>query len=94
VSAVLRRAALCVPASEPARIRKAAALHVDEFIVDLEDAVLPEAKDEAQPRWRAPGARPRRNRGPHQRHWDIVVRARSARLRGKRRRHDRRGPEG
>jgi citrate lyase beta subunit len=48
VSAVLRRAALCVPASEPARILKAAALHVDEIIVDLEDAVLPEAKDEAR----------------------------------------------
>lgn len=48
MSAVLRRAALCVPASEPARIRKAAALHVDEIIVDLEDAVLPETKDEAR----------------------------------------------
>jgi citrate lyase beta subunit len=48
VSAVLRRAALCVPASEPARIRKAAALDVDEIIVDLEDAVLPDAKDRAR----------------------------------------------
>jgi citrate lyase beta subunit len=48
VSTVLRRAALCVPASEPARIRKAAALPVDEIIVDLEDAVLPEAKDGAR----------------------------------------------
>ncbi len=48
MSAALRRAALCVPASEPARIAKAAALEVDEIIVDLEDAVLPEAKDKAR----------------------------------------------
>jgi citrate lyase subunit beta/citryl-CoA lyase len=48
VNAVLRRAALCVPASEPTRIRKAAALRVDEIIVDLEDAVLSDAKDEAR----------------------------------------------
>jgi citrate lyase subunit beta/citryl-CoA lyase len=37
-----------VPASEPARIAKAAALEVDEIIVDLEDAVLPESKDAAR----------------------------------------------
>ena len=48
MSAVLRRAALCVPASEPARILKAAALPVDEIVVDLEDAVLAEVKDQAR----------------------------------------------
>jgi citrate lyase beta subunit len=59
VSAVLRRASLCVPASEPARIAKAAALEVDEIIVDLEDAVLPESKDAARDHVCGLGARER-----------------------------------
>lgn len=43
-----RRSALCVPASEPAKIAKALALQVDEVIVDLEDAVAPSQKSEAR----------------------------------------------
>lgn len=43
-----RRSALCVPASEPEKIAKALALNVDEVIVDLEDAVAPERKNEAR----------------------------------------------
>lgn len=43
-----RRAALCVPASEPRKIAKALALGVDEVVVDLEDAVSIDRKDEAR----------------------------------------------
>lgn len=43
-----RRAALCVPASEPRKIAKALALGVDEVVVDLEDAVAVDQKDEAR----------------------------------------------
>ena len=43
-----RRAALCVPASEPRKIAKALALDVDEVVVDLEDAVAADRKDEAR----------------------------------------------
>jgi citrate lyase subunit beta/citryl-CoA lyase len=43
-----RRSALCVPASEPAKVAKALALAVDEVIVDLEDAVAPDAKAAAR----------------------------------------------
>ncbi len=55
----MRRAALCVPASEPAKIGKAAALDVDEIVVDLEDAVVPDAKDSARENVRALRTRPR-----------------------------------
>jgi len=43
-----RRAALSVPASEPRKIAKAMASEVDEVVVDLEDAVAPQAKDAAR----------------------------------------------
>lgn len=45
---VPRRAALCVPASEPTKIAKASALAVDEVVVDLEDAVSFKDKDAAR----------------------------------------------
>ena len=43
-----RRAALCVPATEPRKVGKALALDVDEVVVDLEDAVPTDRKDEAR----------------------------------------------
>ncbi|MCU1566770.1 MAG: CoA ester lyase [Pseudarthrobacter sp.] len=43
-----RRSVLCVPASEPAKVAKALAFHVDEVVVDLEDAIAPGRKDEAR----------------------------------------------
>jgi citrate lyase beta subunit len=43
-----RRAALCVPASEPRKIAKALAAPVDEVIVDLEDAVAVDEKESAR----------------------------------------------
>ncbi|MCZ4498372.1 MAG: (3S)-malyl-CoA thiolesterase [Marmoricola sp.] len=43
-----RRAALCVPGSEPAKIDKALRLDVDEVVVDLEDAVSVDRKDDAR----------------------------------------------
>lgn len=42
------RSALCVPASEPAKVRKALASGADEVVVDLEDAVLPRDKVRAR----------------------------------------------
>lgn len=45
---IRRRSALCVPASEPAKIAKAVNLPVDEVIVDLEDAVAPDCKSAAR----------------------------------------------
>ncbi len=48
MTTVGRRAALCVPASEPAKITKALALDVDEVVVDLEDAVAVAAKNAAR----------------------------------------------
>src|SRR4051794_35399915 len=43
-----RRTTLAVPASNPRFIAKARELPVDEFFLDLEDAVAPAAKDEAR----------------------------------------------
>jgi citrate lyase subunit beta/citryl-CoA lyase len=43
-----RRASLVVPAGEPRRLAKARAIAVDEVVLDLEDAVRPEHKDEAR----------------------------------------------
>jgi citrate lyase subunit beta / citryl-CoA lyase len=46
----LRRSLLYVPASSEAMLRKAGSRGADVLIVDLEDGVLPEAKDEARAR--------------------------------------------
>jgi citrate lyase subunit beta/citryl-CoA lyase len=46
----LRRSLLYVPASSEAMLRKAGSRGADVLIVDLEDGVLPEAKDEARTR--------------------------------------------
>lgn len=54
-----RRAALCVPASEDRKVAKALALDVDEVVVDLEDAVAPDRKDEARTAVEALTRRPR-----------------------------------
>jgi citrate lyase subunit beta/citryl-CoA lyase len=43
-----RRTTLAVPASSPRFLTKARGLDVDEVFLDLEDAVAPEAKDEAR----------------------------------------------
>jgi len=43
-----RRACLVVPGSAPAKLAKAPGLGADEIVIDLEDAVLPAAKDEAR----------------------------------------------
>ena len=43
-----RRACLVVPAAPAAKLAKGATLHADEVVIDLEDAVLAEAKDEAR----------------------------------------------
>jgi citrate lyase subunit beta/citryl-CoA lyase len=43
-----RRACLVVPAAPAAKLAKGATLIADEVVVDLEDAVLPAAKDEAR----------------------------------------------
>lgn len=43
-----RRSALYMPASNPRAIAKARSLPADVFILDLEDAVAPEAKEEAR----------------------------------------------
>ncbi|MDN3352711.1 CoA ester lyase [Actinomadura sp. DC4] len=43
-----RRTTLAVPASNPRFIEKARGLDSDEFFLDLEDAVAPQAKDEAR----------------------------------------------
>jgi citrate lyase subunit beta/citryl-CoA lyase len=58
-----RRACLAVPGSSPRKLQKAAGLAVDEVVIDLEDAVLPDLKDEARAAtvaalgdWRGSGA--------------------------------------
>ena len=43
-----RRSCLSVPASSPGMLAKARALPADELVLDLEDSVLPDAKDEAR----------------------------------------------
>ena len=43
-----RRACLVVPAAPAAKLAKGATLAADEVVVDLEDAVVPAAKDEAR----------------------------------------------
>jgi citrate lyase subunit beta / citryl-CoA lyase len=43
-----RRACLSVPAGDPPKVAKAAALNVDEIVLDLEDAVAPSRKDRAR----------------------------------------------
>ena len=43
-----RRACLVVPAAPAAKLAKGATLRADEVVIDLEDAVLAEAKDEAR----------------------------------------------
>lgn len=43
-----RRACLAVPGSSQRKLEKASALAVDEIVVDLEDAVVPDAKGEAR----------------------------------------------
>lgn len=43
-----RRSCLSVPASSARKLEKAVTLRVDEVVVDLEDGVLPAAKDEAR----------------------------------------------
>jgi citrate lyase subunit beta / citryl-CoA lyase len=48
VSSAARRACLVVPGSAPAKLAKAAGLGADEVVLDLEDAVAPEAKDAAR----------------------------------------------
>jgi citrate lyase subunit beta/citryl-CoA lyase len=48
VSARPRRSALYMPASNPRAVEKARTLPCDVVILDLEDAVLPEAKDRAR----------------------------------------------
>jgi citrate lyase subunit beta/citryl-CoA lyase len=57
---VRRRACLVVPGSSPRKLAKAAEVGADEVVIDLEDAVAPEAKREARaavaaalPGWRA-----------------------------------------
>jgi len=56
----LRRSLLYVPASSEPMLRKAGSRGADAIIVDLEDGVLPEAKDEARARaerlWRELGS--------------------------------------
>lgn len=47
-SAVARRACLVVPGSAPEKLAKAVGLGADEIVVDLEDAVVPAAKDAAR----------------------------------------------
>src|SRR6059058_4077777 len=46
----LRRACLVVPGSSARMLEKARAMEVDEVVIDLEDAVLPEHKDEGRAR--------------------------------------------
>ncbi|MGH2967697.1 MAG: aldolase/citrate lyase family protein, partial [Solirubrobacteraceae bacterium] len=43
-----RRACLVVPAAPAAKLAKGRTLAADEVVIDLEDAVLPGAKDEAR----------------------------------------------
>lgn len=43
-----RRACLVVPGSAPAKLAKAPGLGADEIVIDLEDAVVPSAKEEAR----------------------------------------------
>src|SRR5215210_1821625 len=43
-----RRACLVVPAAPAAKLAKGATLVADEVVLDLEDAVVPEAKEEAR----------------------------------------------
>ena len=43
-----RRSCLSVPASDPRKVARAATLPADEVVLDLEDAVAPEAKDAAR----------------------------------------------
>ena len=43
-----RRACLVVPAAPAAKLAKGATLDADEVVIDLEDAVVPAAKDEAR----------------------------------------------
>jgi citrate lyase subunit beta/citryl-CoA lyase len=43
-----RRAILVVPAAPPAKLEKGRSLDADEVVIDLEDAVVPAAKDEAR----------------------------------------------
>ena len=43
-----RRACLVVPAAPAAKLAKGATLEADEIVVDLEDAVVPAAKDDAR----------------------------------------------
>src|SRR5206468_12559383 len=68
----LRRSCLTVPGDDERKLAKAAALAVDEVILDLEDAVAPERKDEARETvgralrdlaWSAPTVAIRVNRG-------------------------------
>ena len=47
-----RRSCLSVPASSDRMVTKARTLEVDEIILDLEDAVVPDAKDDARARVR------------------------------------------
>ena len=57
-----RRACLVVPAVPASKLEKGRTLEADEIVVDLEDAVVPDAKDDARPsvstRWPATGSRP------------------------------------
>ena len=61
-----RRACLVVPAAPAAKLAKGATLAADEVVIDLEDAVVPAAKDEARERGRrrARAASGRRSRSP------------------------------
>ena len=43
-----RRACLVVPAAPAAKLAKGRGLEADEVVIDLEDAVVPAAKDEAR----------------------------------------------
>ncbi len=92
-----RRSVLYMPGSNARAIEKARTLPADGVILDLEDAVAPEAKEQAAPagRRRGEGRRLRRPRGVHpgQRHRHALARRRSRRRRPRRtRRHP--GAEG
>ena len=46
-----RRSCLTVPGDDPGKLAKAAGLDPDELILDLEDAVAADRKDEARDSW-------------------------------------------
>ena len=84
-----RRSCLSVPARPARKLEKASELVADEVVVDLEDSVPPELKEEAQGGGRR-GARERPlglgdGQRPRQRHLDALVRGRPPGARRRRR---------